>query len=165
MRRTLVFKNIPEQKADESYAEVKALLADVISTHTDIDRNECLAGIERAHRESKRNGARRQGKRKIFVAFLNWELPQHVLQEFRKKSIANKEFDIYVDQMYGPLTSKRRNLAFQKRKSLKQGGLITSAYVAFPARLMVNAPGDVDENGKKRYREHTNFSQYKIEEE
>ena len=95
MRRTLVFKNIPERKDDENYSEVKALLAEVIDEHTDITKDEALAGIERAHRESKRNGGTREGKRKIFVAFLNWELPQRILDEFKKKNISDKTFHIY----------------------------------------------------------------------
>ena len=163
MRRTLVFRNIPEQKDDESYSEVKALLADVISSDTEISREECFNGIERAHRESKRNGASRQGKRKIFVAFLNWELPQRILDLFKKKCISDSSFDVYVDQMYGPLTTRRRNLAFQKRKSLKENGVITSGYVAFPARLMVNFPNEYDVNGKKLYKVHANFSEHEVE--
>ena len=60
--------------------------------------------------------------------------------------------------MYGRLTSKRRNLAFLKRKSLKEQGLITSGYVAFPAKLMVNIPGEFDAFGKKKYTCFRNFS-------
>ena len=57
LRRTLIFKNIPERKEDESYSEVKALLAETISMHTVITKEEALAAIERAHREAKRNGS------------------------------------------------------------------------------------------------------------
>ena len=142
LRRTLIFKNIPEQKEDESYAEVKVLLAETISTYTDIPKEVAFAGIERAHREAKRDGGIREGKRKIYVAFLNWELPQAILDKFRKRCIQDSSFNIYAEQMYGSLTSLRRNLAFQKRKSLKEEGSITSGYVAFPARLMVNIPGN-----------------------
>ena len=155
-----------ETKDDESYAEVevKALLGDIISSYTVISKEEALAGIERAHREAKREGGNRQGKRRIFVAFLNWELPQKILDEFRKKSINDRNFDYYVDQMYGPLTTMRRNLAFQTRKTLKEDGAITNAYVGFPAKLMVHVPGDVNRNtGKKIYRCHTDFSETKVE--
>ena len=117
LRRTLIFKNIPESKEDESYSDVKILLTDVISSQTDIPREEVFNGIERSHRESKRNRGR-EGKRKIFAAFLNWELPQRIIEQFRKRNIGDNTFQIYVDQMYGPLTTMRRNLAFQKRKAL-----------------------------------------------
>ena len=163
LRRTLIFKNIPETKDDESYAEVKALLAKIISTHTEITNAEALAGIERAHRESKKRDGVREGRRKIFVAFLNWELPQLILNEFRKKRINDPTFDIYAEQMYGPMTSQRRNLAFQARKKLKEEGSIVSGYVAFPARLMVNLPGEVDRMGKKYYKLHENFSDHEVE--
>ena len=163
LRRTLIFKNVPERKDDESYAEVKTLLAEIISTNTDITNEEALAGIERAHREAKRDGSSREGKRKIYVAFLNWELPQQILDEFRKKNIADRSFKIYVDQMYGPMTTQRRNMAFEMRKSLKEAGSIVSGFVNFPAKLMVNFPGDVDRNGRKIYREHKNFSDEKVE--
>ena len=161
LRRTLIFKNIPETKEDESYSEVKALLTDVITSETDIPREEVFNGIERSHRESKRNRGR-EGKRKIFAAFLNWELPQRIIEQFRKRNIGDNTFQIYVDQMYGPLTTMRRNLAFQKRKALKGNGEITSGFVNYPARLMVNFRGDVDVNGKKIYKQHTDFSSHKV---
>ena len=65
--------------------------------------------------------------------------------------------------MYAPLTTQRRNLAYGTRKKLKAEGVITSGYVEFPAKLMVNIAGDRGEDGKKQYRLHTNFSSVKIE--
>ena len=123
-----------------------------------------MAGIERAHREAKRENGNRQGKRKIYAAFLNWELPQKIIDQFRKKSIEDRSFQFYAEQMYGPLTSRRRNLAFQQRKLLKESGSITSGYVQFPAKLMVNAPGDVDRFGRKVYKQHSNYSSHKVDE-
>ena len=163
LRRTLIFKNIPENKNDESYADVKNLLADIISSYTDISKDEAVAGIERAHREAKREESTREGKRKIFAAFLDWELPQKILDQFRKKCIEDRTFKYYAEQMYGPMTSMRRNLAFEERKRLKEEGVITSAFVAFPARLLVNLPGDFDVHGKKVYKLHTDFSRHRVE--
>ena len=54
-------------------------------------------------------------------------------------------------------------MAFETRKALKDGGVITSGYVDFPAKLMVNFAGDINRNGKKVYKEHTNFSSHKVE--
>ena len=163
LRRTLVFKNIPETKDFETYAEVKGILAETISSSTNISGQEVVEGIERAHREPKRAGGSRNGKRKIFAAFLNWELAQRVLEEFRQRCIADRTFDIYVEQMYGPLTTQRRNRAYEMRKRLKEQGIITSGYVEFPAKLMVNIAGDIGDDGKKQYKLHTNFSAHKIE--
>ena len=163
LRRTLIFKNIPETKEDESYADVKNLLSDIISSNSDISKVEAYAGIERAHREAKREGGRRTGKRKIFAAFLDWDLPQKILQVFRKKGIEDKSFKFYAEQMYGPMTSMRRNLAFKKRRALKDEGTIVSAFVAFPAKLLVNRPGEYNSEGKKLYREYKDFSREKVE--
>ena len=162
LRRTLVFKNIPERKDDESYFEVKALLAETISQHTDISQQEVFAGIERSHRERKRENGTREGKRKIFAAFLNWELPQKILDQFKKRCIEDRTFDLYVDQMYGARTTARRNLAFLKRKQLKENGTIPGGFVAFPARLMVPT-GQINGKGKKIYRLQEDFSLHKIE--
>ena len=67
-------------------------------------------------------------------------------------------YKIAADQKYGPLTSKRRQMAFQLRRELKDSGVITSAYVDFPAKLMVNVPGDLNGDGKKIYKPYRNFS-------
>ena len=161
LRRTLVFKNIPETKDYESYQEVKVLLAKTISSHTQIRYDEVMEGIERAHRESKKTDGTRQGN--IFCAFLDWDLPQLIISEFKKKCIEDSSFNLYVDQKYGPLTTQRRNLAFELRKKLKAQGQIVSGYVDFPAKLMVNNPGNINSEGKKIYTMHTNFSETKIE--
>ena len=163
LRRTLVFKNIPETKDHESYQEVKVLLAKTVSSHTQIRYDEVMEGIERAHRESKKTDGTRQGKRNIFCAFLDWDLPQLIISEFKKKCIEDSSFNLYVDQKYGPLTTQRRNLAFELRKKLKAQGQIVSGYVDFPAKLMVNNPGNINIEGKKIYTMHTNFSKTKIE--
>ena len=52
--------------------------------------------------------------------------------------------------------------SFKLRRELLDQGLITNAYVDFPAKLMVNA-GEVDIQGKKIYKPHTNFSDAKVE--
>ena len=162
LRKTLIFKNIDETKDDESYDEVKELLAQTISENTDISYDDAYDGIDRAHRESPKADGKRQGKRFIYAAFLNWGMSQQILDGFRQRCIEDRTFKISADQMYGPITSRRRNLAFQRRKELKQQGTITSAYVDFPARLMVNFPGDVKANGKKVYKLHTNFSSHVV---
>ena len=117
-----------------------------------VEKNVCFFNYRNSH----------SLKRKIYAAFLDWELPQKVLDQFKKRSINDNSFDLYVDQMYGPLTTARRNLAFECRKKLKEQGAITSGYVAFPAKLMINSVGDYDRNGKKIYKVHGNFSSEKV---
>ena len=164
LRETLVFKNIPEGPGEEeSYKDTKELLATTISENVpDVSYDEALSQIKRAHRESGHrrddNGDPiRAGKRLIFAAFHSWDLCQTVIETFREKCIADRNFQISAEQKYGPKTNKRRQLALQLRKRLKDEGTITSGFLEFPAKLMVNFPGEVI-GRKKVYRMHTNFS-------
>ena len=164
LRETLVFKGIPEDEdtEEDKYTETKKLLATVISTHvTGVSYDEALLQIKRAHREADRDDHYRAGKRHIFAAFHSWDLCQLILQTFGRKCIDDHDFPIAAEQKYGPLTSKRRQLALRARKELKKAGTIVSGYVDFPAKLFVNYPGEVIEN-KKVYRLHTNFSKHKV---
>ena len=115
-RRTLIIRNIPETKDEESYPEVKELLARTIGLNTDMSYEEVFAGIDRAHREPKRDGGTREGKRNIFAAFTTWELSQKIIEQVRQRCINDRTFEITADQMYGPLTTRRRNLAYQVRE-------------------------------------------------
>ena len=167
LRKTLIFRNVTECNDNESYEDTKEVLARLIVENCeDVSYNYVYDNIDRAHRESKRRPRNdetpsRQGKRLIFAVFHSWDLCQSILDDFRRMAIRNATFSIHVDQMYGPLTSKRRKLAFAKRKELKENGTITSGYVDFPARLMVNT-GETNELGKKVYKLHSNFSKHKV---
>ena len=168
LRETLVFKNIPEEERDSSYKETKELLARVINQNCpEISYQDAYNQIKRAHREAKKTfeGGQnsRDGKRLIFAAFHSWDMCQHIIESFRQKCISEPRFNIAAEQKYGPLTSRRRQLAFQLRRQLKDSGAIISAYVDFPAKLMVNYPGEVRADNKKVYKLHTNFSRHPVE--
>ena len=60
--------------------------------------------------------------------------------------------------MYGPLTTRRRGMAMELRKKLKEEGSITGGYVSFPAKLFVHRPGNLNIEGKKVYTFHSDFS-------
>ena len=77
--------------------------------------------------------------------------------------IEDVNFNIAADQKYGPLTSKRRQMAFQLRRQLLDAGHISSGFVDFPAKLMVNVPGERRPDGKKLYKQHKNFSRDAVE--
>ena len=83
-------------------------------------------------------------------------------ETFRLKCIRDSDYKISVDQKYGPLTTQRRRKALEKRKELKENGNISSGFIDFPAKLMVNYPGDLDELGKKIYKLHSNFSTMEV---
>ena len=172
LRETLVFKNVPETEDDASdYDDTKKLLAEIISTHCDdVTYDQAFSEIKRAHRERDRpqdenplarKVPSRKGKRLIYAAFHSWDLCQTVIKTFRLKCVKDPRFTISAEQKYGPITNKRRQMAFQLRRELIDSGAITSGYVDFPARLMVNLPGDYNGN-KKVYKLHTNFSKHKI---
>ena len=168
LRETLVFKNVPEEEGEQSYDDTKELLARLINEHcNEFSYDYALSQIKRAHRERKRtfedNQYSRAGKRLIFAAFHSWDMCQKLIETFRQKCIASPTFKIAVDQKYGPLTSKRRHLAFEKRKQLKEQGVISGGYVDFPAKLMVNMPGDYDADNKKVYKLLTNFSRHPVD--
>ena len=175
LRETLVFKNIPEEEPEVSggllaqYTETKKLLATVISEHCPgITYEVAYSQIKRAHRERKRDDLEehqpsRAGKRFIFAAFHSWDLCQEILNAFRDLCIKDRNFKIAAEQKYGPLTSRRRHMAFKLRKELKDEGVITSGYVDFPAKLIVNMHGELNDNGKKAYRMYKNFSKVQID--
>ena len=96
------------------------------------------------------------------MAFRSWDMCQEILETFEEKCIVDRSFDIAVEQKYGPLTSKRRQMAFRLRKEMKDSGAIVSAYVDFPARLMINVPGNVRSDGKKIYELREDFSKYPV---
>ena len=170
LRKTLIFRNVNEVGENEAYNDTKELIAKLISENCeDVTFDYAFDNIDRAHREAKRKPRHadqipsRQGKRLIFVAFHSWDLCQTIIDDFRRRCIREANFNISADQMYGPLTSKRRQLAFAKRKELKENGVISSGFVDFPARLMVNNTGEVDTVGKKVYKLYSDFSKHKID--
>ena len=101
-------------------------------------------------------------ERHIYAAFFSWELCQEILEAFRKKCVMEHDFKVFAEQMYGPLTTKGRDMAMELRKRLKDGGTISGGYVASPAKLFVNRAGHVDAEGKKIYKFHTDFSRHEV---
>ena len=170
LRETLIFKNI-EEKENEKWEDTKILLAKLISeTCQNISYNDAFHGIKRCHRESAKkqeqiaNNGRpsRAGKRHIYAALYSWDLCQSIIESFRKRGISERNFNVYAEHMYGPLTTKRRGLALELRKKLKEEGTISGGYVAFPAKLFVNRVGNVDMEGKKVYNFHVDFSKHDV---
>ena len=128
----MIFKNIPEELEKESREDTKHLLATTIARICDsIEYDDAYEAINRCHREKPirvRNDDRptREGKRHIYAAFYSWSVCQTIIEAFRKKCASDREFKIYVDQMNGPMKTKRKGMAMLCRKQLKDQGLITS---------------------------------------
>ena len=150
LRKTLVFKGIPEKittentpgtstkkRKGESWNETKDILSKTISEICDIHISDARGMIERCHRSNNSKNYKGTGPRQIFAAFHDWNDSEYVIEEFRQNNIDNPTCNIYGEQKFGPMTTMRRSQALLLRKQLKGEGLITSGYVAFPAKLMV----------------------------
>ena len=143
LRKTLVFRGIPE-KADETWEDTKNLLAKSIQktlqineNETSVDMDDALAMVERAHRSAPNPHYKGNAPRPIFAAMSWWPDCETIIETYRKKNMSDSSHTTSVDYKYGPMTTKRRSLAFKERKRLKDAGEIVSGYVAYPARLMV----------------------------
>ena len=134
LRKTLVIRNVKEQP-HEKWADTRNIVVDSLQTATKIDRDYLYGAIERVHR-GKSTGIenKKAGKRDIFALFYDWNKAQEVLSEFRKNG---RKVGIYVDQMYGPDTTYRRNAALKKRKEMLADKTIEQGFVDHPAKLMV----------------------------
>ena len=152
LRKTLVFKNIPET-ANESWNETESALAQAIHEVSEVPLEEAASFIERAHRAAPVEQI--EGPRPIFCAFYDWKKSELVKETFKRDNIDNRG-KLYAEQKFGPLTSKRRNEALKVRKELKASNRIISGYLAYPAKLMVRT-----EAGAK-YHVYKDFSQMHV---
>ena len=96
--------------------------------------------INRAHRSAPNQF--KINRRNIYVNMHSWDDCEEIIKAFRHKNVEDKNFGIYVSYKYGPLTTKRRNLALIRRGELKKDGAIISGYVKYPAHLMVKFEPD-----------------------
>ncbi|NQY43849.1 MAG: hypothetical protein HRT87_10955 [Legionellales bacterium] len=166
LRETLIIKDVPEEVEKETWDETKNLLAQVISDNMDDVSFEFAYGqIKRTHRENKKTDEKgtkiREGKRRIFAAMHSWKFCERMKEVFRLKCVTNKDFNISVEQKYGPLTTWRRFKALERRKDLIERGIISSGFVAYPAKLMVNYPGE-RKGDKKYYKLYEDFSEVEV---
>ena len=140
LRQTLVIRGLKE-KNNESWEDTTESVAELISNKLKVSFNSADNMLNRVHRSRRSNDPRQRNQpRKIFAALYRWQDCERLVEEFRQLNI-NGRSSVRIDYMYGPKTQIRRNLALQKRKELKEAGSITSAYIAFPARLMAKRPG------------------------
>ena len=141
LRKTLVIRGMEEKAADqppETWEETRVAVAKIIAkTCPSIDENHAYDIVERAHRSNKNSNYQGNAPRPVFAAITYWPDTVTITDEFRKKNIEDRNFKIAVDYKYGPMTTKRRSLAFQERRKLINNKEAISAYVAYPARLMI----------------------------
>ena len=135
MRQTLVFRGIQEQALEKTLADTDNLLADTLGDALGIDASNM---VNRCHRTGNPQFYAQAGRaRPIAAAMHAWKDCERIIDHFRKDGS-----NIYVDYKYGPMTTKRRNLAMKLRKELKQKGELKQAFVSYPAKLMGKKAGE-----------------------
>ena len=153
LRQTMVFKGIPEVPR-EKWSDTTKILAQKIAECCDVPYVDAENSINRAHR----SGSNMNKPRHIYANFYEWGVTQDIVKKFRSQNFESPDFKIYAEYKYGPLTSVRRSEALKMRKSLKEGNIIISGYVKYPARLMVKYSSD-----DKGYTEHEDFSKMPVD--
>ena len=147
LRNTLTFKGIADDP-NETWAQTENKLVDSFKK-AGVPASNAANMIERAHRG--RPNKEKSGPRPIYARFFSWKDSEQI-KKLKLKNIAN-DSNVYVDQKYGPMTTKRRNLALLERKNLKAEGTIIQGYLKFPAQLWVKYT-----NLDERYVKHMDFS-------
>ena len=142
MRNTLIFRGVPERKDESTWDKTESVLADIISKTCDIDIEETNDMFERVHRGRPRQY--NKGKRDIYVRFKFWKDSEYVKDCFYESFRDKNNNGIFVEQMYGYETTKRRDHALMTRKKLKVSKQITSGYLKFPAKRYVKKPNCKD---------------------
>ena len=145
LRKTIVISGIREQKGEETWADTKRVVANTISKHIkDVDYTEALDMLERVHRSAPTRNENKKGKRDIYAAIRDWEDCEFLTRSFRKLNAKKRDLRIHFNNKYGPMTTRRRNLALRKRRELLDSNEIHSAYIAFPAKLIIKKDSSAD---------------------
>ena len=134
LRKNIIIRGIPEGKEEKSWEETREVVANALGKACNIHPNTIGDMFERVHRGSKREDDGNNQPRTIFGLLYDWNNIDYLMKELRKHGKGSK---IYIDQQFGPITTYRRKLALDKRKSLKDAKTITSGWIKYPAKLMV----------------------------
>ena len=156
LRKTLVFKGIPEAeyegstspsgaptKRSETWEDTATILATSMSEALNVDIEAARDMVERCHRAAPNPRYKGSAPRPIFAAFVNWRDSERTKEAFRKNNLSSVATStdsstyVFVENKFGPRTTQRRNLALKERKRLIETGQIYNGYVSHPAKLMV----------------------------
>ena len=151
LRKTLVIRGVSEGDQEKSWQDTEILLSKIFAETLNIKPEQARGMIDRCHRGGNPNYYTKVGKpRPIFAAMYSWKACEDILWSARKKK------NVFIDYKFGPLTTRRRNLALQKRRELLNKGTLTQAHVAYPARLMGKTQSD------KKYKLIEDFSKVNV---
>jgi hypothetical protein len=134
MRNTLIFRGIKED-LNENWPTTENKLIKVLIDHAKIHPQKAVRMVERAHRGKKTHN---NSPAHIFAKFYDWKDSQYVIQAFQSTNKSKyMGMNVFVNQMYSPTLTARRNDALLTRKQLKASKEIISGYIAYPATLMI----------------------------
>ena len=151
LRKTLVIKGIPESDDERSWHDTETKLAKIFAETLDVSADQAKTLIDRCHRGGNPQYYKKNSKhRPIFAAMHSWKVCEDLLWNARKRK------NVIIDYKFGPITTRRRNLALKKRRELLNSGSLAQAHVAYPARLMGKTKTD------KKYRLIEDFSKVDV---
>ena len=151
LRKTLVIKGIPEGDDERSWHDTEVRLAKIFAETLDVSADQAKTLIDRCHRGGNPQYYKKNNRdRPIFAAMHSWKVCEELLWKARKRK------NVIIDYKFGPMTTRRRNLALKKRRELLNNGSLTQAHVGYPARLMGKTKND------KKYRLIEDFSKVDV---
>ena len=134
LRKNVIIRGIPEDANEKTWEDTHNVVKNAIAEATGAPADNYSDVFERIHRGKKSNDPKKKDKPwPIFAVLYDWKHIQSLSDELRDAPPNN----IYIDQQYGTITTYRRNMAFKKRKTLKDAKTITGGFVKFPAKLFV----------------------------
>ena len=152
MRKTLVFRGVREHAGEKYWKHTDERLSKVIADAITCSESDASDMIDRCHRTGNPQYYKDAGRsRPIAAAMHSWKDCEDIIDTFRKNNSG-----VYVDYKYGPMTTKRRNLALQLRKELKQKGEIDQAFISYPAKLKGR------KRGEREYKVIKDFSKHAV---
>ena len=145
LRNNIVLKNV--EGDEKAWEETKLVVAKILCRLEGDDPQNAdsyLSAIERAHRGKRSDQQRnRSSPRTIYARLYCSEDVKNYVDKARLLRIANKNFQITVEQQFSELVQKRRNTAKMKRKELVANKEIVSGFVEYPTKLMIKRDGDL----------------------
>ena len=149
-----MFRDVKQHENERTWQDTEKVLVKELASLLSVEQEVAVGMIDRCHRGGNPEYYRKNNKvRPIFAALHDWKTCEEIIQQARRKRI------LIVDFKYGPMTTKRKNLALKKRRELLNTGQIVKAHIAYPARLMGKGKGDI------KYKEIEKFSNVDVRSE
>ena len=134
MRKTLIFKDQPQEQKRETWEQTKVTLAKEIKKKMqNMEHDFIIEKIERAH-SVKDN---KSGNNLLIIAkFTDRNFSEEIKSSFiTAAKNGNGQIPMIVSQMYAPTLTMQRKEVMKKRKELKGEDQRIQAYVKYPAIL------------------------------